>query len=433
MQENIKNRTIFCRDNIHIFYGLDSNSIDLIYLDPPFNKKKMFTAPIGSSADGASFLDIFTMEDVKDEWLLTIKEDYYAIHELLNAVKNIEGRKSYNFCYLAYMAIRLMEIKRILKSEGSVYLHCDSTMSHYLKMVMDCIFGEINFRNEIVWHYPNSGLKAKSKKFHQVTDVILYYVKDINAEFTFNHVHKKRKDGQSKQAKRKFNPVTKKADMVRDEEGKIIYIVRDEVLVNSMWEISSLTNNKKEGLGYPTQKPLTLLERIIKTSSEEGDIVLDPFCGCATTCVAAEKLNRKWIGIDVSVKAYDLVKKRLAKEVEHEGTLFHEELVSFQTDAPKRTDTDSDAQEQKYVYIISHQKYPDEYKVGIASNVTSRLSAYQTADPDRAYQLEYSFQTPHFRAIEKHIHTKYDNKHEWVRGDMQDIIKDIEGYSIKIR
>ena len=330
---NVASRTIFCKDNLDIMQGINNDSIDLIYLDPPFNKNKIFTAPIGSSAEGASFSDIFREEDVKDEWVQTIKEDNHELYHFLDGVRNVGNH--YNFCYLAYMAIRLIECRRILKETGSLYLHCDPTMSHYLKLLLDCIFREDNFRNEIIWYYPNSGLKAKSKKFHQVTDTILYYVKNINSNFTYNHTYKKRKDGQSKQAKRKFNPITKKADMVRDENGKIIYIIRDEVLVNSMWELPSLTNNKKEGLGYPTQKPLALLDRIIKTSSNEGDIIFDPFCGCATSCIAAEQLNRQWIGIDVSIKAFEFVKERLKKEVP--ADMFRGE-PNFSTAPPKRTD-----------------------------------------------------------------------------------------------
>ena len=149
-----------------------------------------------------------------------------------------------------------------------------------------------------------------------------------------------------------------------------------------------------------------------------GDIVLDPFCGSATTCIAAERLGRKWIGIDVLFEAYGFVKERLAKEIEGKDTLFYEQLVDFQNTPPSRTDRGVDAQTKKYVYIISHQKYQGEYKVGIASNVEKRLSSYQTGDPDRAYKIEYSFHTPHFRAIESYIHEKYDNKHEWVSGEL---------------
>ncbi len=142
---NVKNRTIFCKDNLDVLVGINSKSIDLIYLDPPFNKKKLFTAPIGTSAEGASFSDIFKEEDVKDGWLNTIKEDHYNIHHLLESVKVIEGKGSYNFCYLAYMAIRLVECHRVLADTGSIYLHCDQTMSHYLKLLMDCIFDEKQF------------------------------------------------------------------------------------------------------------------------------------------------------------------------------------------------------------------------------------------------------------------------------------------------
>ena len=144
-QSTLKNRAIFCRDNIDILQGINSDSIDLIYLDPPFNKKKIFTAPIGSSAEGASFKDWFREEDLKDEWLQTIKEDNDKLHSFLECVKTIEGRTSYNFCYLSYLVIRLIEIHRILKDTGSIYLHCDPTMSHYIKLLMDIIFGEKKF------------------------------------------------------------------------------------------------------------------------------------------------------------------------------------------------------------------------------------------------------------------------------------------------
>ena len=126
---NVDNRTIFCKDNLDVLQGINSGCIDLIYLDPPFNKKKTFAAPIGSSAEGASFRDIFRKEDLKDEWVETIKEDNEKLYTFLESVKLIEGRTSYNYCYLAYMAIRLMELHRVLKDTGSVYLHCDPTMS----------------------------------------------------------------------------------------------------------------------------------------------------------------------------------------------------------------------------------------------------------------------------------------------------------------
>ena len=168
---NLKNRTIFNRDNFDILKGINSKCIDLIYLDPPFNKKKEFAAPIGSSAEGASFKDWFREADVKDEWLKEIKEDYDGLHTFLTSVKNLSNITAsknnkhylYNYCYLSYMAIRLIEMRRILKDTGSIYLHCDPTMSHYIKILMDIIFGEKNFRNEIIWHYYNGA--SSSNKF----------------------------------------------------------------------------------------------------------------------------------------------------------------------------------------------------------------------------------------------------------------------------
>ena len=180
----------------------------------------------------------------------------------------------------------------------------------------------------------------------------------------------------------------------------------------------------KEYVGYPTQKPLALLERIIEASSKKGDVVLDPFCGCATTCVASEKLERDWIGIDVSFKAYELVKDRIKREAP--ATLFKKE-PSFTTKAPTRG-ADEDT-EIGNVYIISNPAFQGEYKVGIAKNVKSRLNSYQTSDPRRHYKLEYSIETPYFKEIENHIHDIFENNYEWVIGDLQDIIKEIEEFS----
>ncbi len=424
--QTIKNRTIFCHDNLEILQGIDSDCVDLIYLDPPFNKKKIFTAPIGSNAEGASFSDIFREEDVKDEWLLDIKEDHYFIHNLLSTVKVIEGRASYNFCYLAYMAIRLIECQRVLKNTGSLYLHCDTTMSHYLKLLLDCIFGEANFRNEIIWHYRR--WSNASKDFLRMHDVILRYTK--SNEYNFYKLYQPYADD-----KHIENTVRVKIDgklkRLKDEDGH--YVARKDenkgVPFHDVWhDINFIAPTSEERVGYPTQKPLALLERIITASCPEAGVVLDPFCGCATTCVAAEKMGRCWVGVDVSIKAYELVKMRMEKEVERKDELFQEK-VDFQTDPPVRTDSGADTRMQKYVYIISNKEWKNEWKVGIASDVKARLNSYQTSDPNRGYVLEYSFLTPHFREIERFIHESYENRHEWVfEPDMQKIIKDIEGW-----
>ena len=424
---NIPDRTIFCHDNLEILQGINTECIDLIYLDPPFNKKKVFTAPIGTSAEGASFKDIFTLEDIKDEWVQTIKEDHYALYRLLESVKDIEGRTSYNFCYLAYMTIRLLECHRILKDTGSIYLHCDPTMSHYLKLLMDCVFSERNFRNEIIWSYPASPSNT-TKDFPRKHDVLLRYTK--GTDFIFNT-----KDVSIPYSDSSVNRVKYGAYASKVMQGTKIKLKGAGKLPTSVWQdIQQSYRYRKEITGYPTQKPLALLERIIAASSNEGDMVLDPFCGCATTCVAAQKAHRQWIGIDISIKAYELVQKRLNAEVWNDPNALQRHTgkipeVHCYTDPPKRTDGNYTTQQKKYIYILSHRNYPHEYKVGIASNIKSRLTAYQTADPERGYTVEYSVLCTNYRTLEQHIHKTFNNKHEWVSGELADIIAEIKSTS----
>ncbi len=410
MPINIKNRTIFCNDNLNVLKGINSNAIDLIYLDPPFNKKKTFAAPLGSNAEGAEFEDIFRLEDIKAEWIQTIEQDNEALYNFINGIKLIEGKTSYNFCYLCYMAIRLIECHRILKATGSIYLHCDPTMSHYLKLVLDCIFGELNFQNEIVWGYRTGGVSKKH--FPRKHDVIFYYAQNAKKNY--------------------FQPLTEKIiyekpffTSKKDEEGNLYA----DVYVRDIWnDIKPVINVSSERTGYPTQKPLALLERIIQTSCPEAGIVLDPFCGCATTCVAAEKLSRKWIGIDVSHKAYELVQKRLKKEVHWsesghliEKALQKSKVITLLTSPPKRTDEGKSYLEKKWIYVISNPKYLGEYKVGVAKNWQARLNSYQTSDPNKGYKMEYKLETAYFNQIEKAVHDFFINKHEWVKADLEDI------------
>ena len=475
---NVDNRTIFCHDNLDVLQGINSGSVDLIYLDPPFNKNKRFTAPVGSSAFGAHFDDIFREEDVKDEWLQTIKEDYLDLHTYLDAIK-IVG-KPYNFAYLAYMGIRLLECRRILKGSGSIYLHCDPTMSHYLKTVMDCIFGEENFRNEIVWkRYAVHSLAGKG--FDTVSDSILVYAKSIK-DVKFNRIYGSLSEEEilsrfphiEKETGERYQHIALEQSSNNSSAGEVRNINGLEVMskigwrwsqetfnerlkanphliywtgtgrprykkyasdytgsmIGNIWtDLPYLSSNNSERLGYPTQKPLALLDRIIKASSNEGDMVLDPFCGCATTCVAAEHLGRKWIGIDVSRKAYDLVKERLTEEAaDPTDILKHKNEIIFKTEPPKRTDQGDDHREHKWVYVISNPSYPGEYKVGIARDPKARLNQYQTGSPDRAYKIEFQHQTPAFRETEDHIHTQFDNKHEWVTGDLEAIINAIKTF-----
>ena len=417
---NLQNRTIFCHDNLEILQGINSNSIDLIYLDPPFNKQKVFTAPIGSSAEGASFKDWFREEDVKDEWVQTIKEDNIELHNFLIGIKTISTNKYYlyNYCYLSYMAIRLIEMRRVLKDTGSIYLHCDPTMSHYIKLLMDIVFGEKNFRNEIVWHYKNASRgKYINAKSH---DIVFWYSKSQDYIFNRNDVLQPFESGMTIWRYSKGGQKGKEVP-----KGK----TPDDVII-----LPSINTMGKERTGYPTQKPLPLLERIIKASSNEGDIVLDPFCGCATTCIASEKLNRKWVGIDVSVLAYDLVRERLQKEVaDPEKLTEYQNKIHYFTNPPKRTDLNGDDNIiKKNVYIISHPNFTkaDLYKVGIANDLNSRLNSYQTSDPLREYKIEFYKKTQFYRETENYIHKKFSFSHEWVNGRLEDIIKAIEEFDI---
>ena len=334
---NVENRTIFLHDNLDVLQNINSECIDLVYLDPPFNKNKTFAAPIGSSAEGAEFKDIFREEDLKDEWLQTIREDQPELHNYLNGIKGVGKR--YNFAYLAYMAIRLIECQRVLKPTGSIYLHCDQTMSHYLKTTMDCIFGEENFANEIIWQRYSGRAKGSQhtpKTFGTDNDNILFY--RLSSDVKLNHPYKPLSEDE---VNRRYPRVDSKGrrytgiahfcgknmgarpnlcytwrgftnphpsgwrvskERLENEylDGKVVihsdgrlerrrfYDPSKGLVLGNLWT-DIQPPKSSEDTKYPTQKPLALLERIINASSKEGDIVLDPFCGCATTCIAAER------------------------------------------------------------------------------------------------------------------------------------------------
>ncbi len=406
---NCKPRTIFCRDNLDILTNLNSSCIDLIYLDPPFNKNKTFTAPIGSSAEGAGFKDIFREEDVNDEWVKSIEFESAELHHYLSAVRWFSSR--YNYCYLVYMAIRLIECKRVLKDSGSLYLHCDPTMSHYLKIVLDTIFGEKNFQNEIIWGYKSGG--ASKKRWARKHDVLFYYSKN-NKMVYFQSL-------KEKSYNRGLKPYRfKGVQEYQDETGW-------HTLVNmkDIWHIAMVGRTAKDRTQYPTQKPIALLERIIEASTRKGEVVLDPFCGCATTCVAAEKLEREWIGIDVGISAFEMVQQRLERAV----LPVFKGKPNFSTTPP--IPSDKEDRESGYVYVISNPAYPNEFKVGIARDVKQRLNSYQTSDPNRRYKVEHQLLTPLYKEIERHIHDTFPNRYEWVQASRDKIIAAIQNYNAR--
>jgi len=291
--------------------GMNSESVDLIYLDPPFNSKTDYAAPIGSAAAGAAFKDTWTLSDLDVEWINLIQDKHPGLWRVLLAAMT-DSDKS----YLAYMAIRLLEMRRLLKPTGSIYLHCDPTMSHYLKLVMDAVFGRRMFRNEIIWAY--TGPSNTKRWFPRKHDVILFYSRSDAWFFNWEAIripYVKLKTG-------KTSGIFKQAATL-DVAGKV---------PEDWWpDFTPVGRIKKERVGYPTQKPLAVLHRIISASGNDG-VVFDPFCGCATTLVAADDLGHDWVGIDISPKAADLVIQRVA---ERQG-LFRK--IVPRSDIPQRTD-----------------------------------------------------------------------------------------------
>ena len=302
--------TLYTGDNLYILNGMESKKVDLIYLDPPFNSKRTYSAPIGSKAAGASFKDIWTWRDVDKDFLNTLN-DYPALVENIYSIGEIHSKGMMS--YVTYMAQRIIQMHRVLKDTGSLYLHVDPIASHYLKIVLDQIFGKDGFRNEIIWSYRTGGV---SKKYWaRKHDTILFYAKP---KYKHNAMQE-----------RIYYDKKFFTDKV-DDKGRYYA----DVYIRDVWDdIKPLINNSKERTGYPTQKPLALLRRIIEASSVEGDVVLDPFCGCATACVAAQKLGRRWIGIDIESQVAKLLVSRLSDDV----GLFESFIHTYKI--PQRIDT----------------------------------------------------------------------------------------------
>jgi site-specific DNA-methyltransferase (adenine-specific) len=360
---------LYYGDNLTVLRGcIDDESIDLVYLDPPFNSQANYNVLFRSTAGEKSRAQIEAFDDTwhwGDEAELAF--DGVMTGQSTGAAEMLRSMRAFlkendMMAYLSMMAVRLLELHRVLKSTGSFYLHCDPTASHYLKVLMDGIFGADAFRNEIVWQRTN--VHNDSRTWSRVSDTLLFYTK--GESFTWNkplHPHSEEhleskysdvdehgrrytKDNMTSPAPRpnmmyEWNGFQSPPNGWRysretmrrlDTEGRIWYpltkaggldiskrprLIRylDEMagtIMGNIWtDISPLNSQAQERLGYPTQKPLALLERIISASSNEGCTVLDPFCGCGTAVYAAQKLRRKWIGIDITHLAISLIERRL--------------------------------------------------------------------------------------------------------------------------
>ena len=328
---NFENRTLFQGDNLPHLQGINSETVDLIATDPPFNKSKDFHATPNSLAAGAKFQDRWSWkDDVQLDWLRKIEKDEPEVAAAINAAKAIYGDDMGAF--LCWLGVRLMECHRILKPTGSLYLHIDHTAHAYAKMLLDGIFGRENFRNEIVWSYKTGGVSKTY--FSQKHETLLFYTK--GKAWTFNLQTEKSYTKAKSRKPGTVNYGAGNAEFYQDEYG-----VYNWVNMRDVWEISYIGSTNPERTGYPTQKPLALYERIIRASSNEGDFVLDPFCGCATTPVAAENLERQWIGMDLWEGCHGIILERLNKE----KRIWRPQDIKLVTAPPARTDDGVNATE----------------------------------------------------------------------------------------
>ena len=286
---------VYNDDCLNILKDISDGTIDLIYLDPPFytQKKQKLTSSTGKKYE---FADIW------------------------------KSRKD----YLDYMRIRLIEMRRVLKTTGNIYLHCDTSACHYLRIILDDIFGECNFRSEIIWSYKRwSNSKKGLLSNHQT---ILYYSKSSNYKFNILYDDYAPTTNIDQILQERERNSDGKTIYKRDKNGGIIATKEKKgVPTSDVWEIPFLNPKEKESTGYPTQKPIELLERIIEIGSDKGDTILDPFCGSGTTLVSAKLLDRKYIGIDISSDAIRLVEERLSSPFKTHSNLLKIGVETYST------------------------------------------------------------------------------------------------------
>jgi len=350
--------TLYFGDNIDILREfVPDESVDLIYLDPPFNSKRAHNI-IFRDKDGKyppsqirAFDDTWSWGDEAEIIMDELKKPGYPpqLFLALDSFRHFLGHSDM-MAYLVMMSIRLVEMHRVLRSTGSLYLHCDPTASHYLKVVMDRIFGERLFQHEIIWKCTSA--HANAKTYGDVHQILFFYTK--SRKFRFNRQFQPYDEGYIKKYYRykdKNGNLFMSSDLVGhkgvnkeyewhgikrpwrypksrmdelEKSGRIFWTKNNfprfkryledmpGMPANTIWsDILPIVSWSDESLGYPTQKPVTLLERIISASSNEGDLILDPFCGCGTTVAAAEKLGRKWLGIDITILAINLIERRM--------------------------------------------------------------------------------------------------------------------------
>ena len=369
----LPDNTIYELDNLDVLRGMNSETVDLIATDPPFNTKRNRSGTAGFYVDNWKWGDTGTLPDqwawneVHPVWLDEIKDENRALFEVIEAAGHCHGQDIAAF--LCFLSVRLLEMHRVLKPTGSIYLHCDHTANAYIRMAMDAIFGARRFQNEIVWRIGwVSGFKTQKRGWIRNHDTILYYVKSKEASARFN---KEYLPYPPQYVRRDGNPPTGKGIPLEDTWNCSSGDVLDSIMIKSF---------SKEKTGSPDQKPLALYERIVLASSNEGDLVLDPFAGCATTLIAARDNKRRWVGIDRRPDARHHVVCRMlgikAEEAEkiRGNPMYGDWLTArlaelethYRTEPPKRTDEGETAgPELPAVYvpkeklILTHRQMKD--------------------------------------------------------------------------
>lgn len=404
MTQNFPDNTLYEMDNLVVLRGMNNETVDLIATDPPFNIKRNRSGTAGHYVDNWKWGDTGILPDqwkwneVHPKWLEEIKDNHIELYHAIDAAKHCQGEDTAAF--LCFLSVRLIEMHRILKPTGSIYLHCDPTASHYIKMCMDAIFGKKNFRNEIVWKRQTAN-NAVAKRYGRIVDYLIFYTK--GGKYTWNQQYGERSENSQKEFRHQDDDgriyrthdltapgrdpnrmfewqgtipyrnwayskdtldemlsngeiLLKKDGTVSASRGRKVYLDEQPgVKLQTIWDDITKVGTSIERTGSPDQKPLALYERIIKASSNEGDLVLDPFCGCATTIIAADNLKRRWIGIDRRVDArYHIItrlmgiskkeRERIEKYAVDKKWLdnqMQQYEMHYQTEPPTRTDQDN--------------------------------------------------------------------------------------------
>ena len=342
---NAVNRGVYISDNLPFLKSLNDECIDLVCIDPPFAKNETFGRKNEKSPDplkpplsdeeketelallrrwgirneqeandagidwpATRYKDIWSWQDVHESWLKDIEDDHAGVHKLIDATQEIHGDGT--AAYLCYMAVRLFEIKRVLKDTGSLYLHCDHTAGAYLRQLLDAVFSKESFRNEIVWCYTGPG-SPRMKQFNRKHDTVFWYTKGSEWTFRRDSVRIPYKDGRPHQGGFTHQTGEKSGTNMTAEVAESY--TQGKVPEDWWSDIALAVRIPSERTGYPTQKPVALAERIIKASCPEGGVVLDCFAGCAYVAVAAERLNRNWLACDINPRAWTVFKRQFAK------------------------------------------------------------------------------------------------------------------------